>query len=114
MYRAGKDGSLNELCSECLRKLELCLEHDVRICREQSAAVVSSVFGSSSGSGDKPPAAPGDLLLLPPDLVLKLAALSILPSYSLRQLGECHEGYARNGEVFQHKESALNFTGKVY
>jgi len=64
--------------------------------KEQSATVFSRVV-SSSGEGDLPTATAD--VLLPPDLVLKLTALSILSSYSLRQLGKHYKSYCRKMQL---------------
>ena len=84
--RAVKDESLKDLCSSSLKKFEQCLDHDDQAVGENSTLLVSNIFSPSS---EENPAGSSGLgnLLLPPDLVLKLTALSILPSYSLRQLG---------------------------
>ncbi len=83
LYRAGKNEVLNNTCSSNLKKFEICLEQDDHTFRESVSSVVSNIFSLSSETN-----CTSGSFLLPPDLLLKVSALSILPSYSLRQLGK--------------------------
>ena len=75
------DKNFSKLCEETLENFRQCLEYDLQVFKENCNNTLSSIL-----FGKKRSTAP-DKVLLPQDVLLKLAALSILPSYSLRQLG---------------------------
>jgi hypothetical protein len=80
---SGSEGKLlNVLCQETLDSFKQCLEYDLQTFRECSGVRISRVLSGEGQDGTGTEA-----ILLPPDVLLKLAALSILPSHSLRQLG---------------------------
>ena len=73
---------LATLCEETLESFKYCLEYDLQSFRESAEERVNGIlFGAKSYRGT------AESVLLPPDLLLKVTALSILPSHSLRQLG---------------------------
>ncbi len=74
---------LGMLCEETLESFKYCLEYDLQSFQESAEERVDGILsGIESCHGGSAESA-----LLPPDLLLKVTALSILPSHSLRQLG---------------------------
>lgn len=78
---SSEDKHLGTLCQETLDGFKQCLEYDLQTFKENSDNRVASIL-----SGEKCDAA-SEEVLFPPDVLLKLTALSILSSHSLRQLG---------------------------
>ena len=78
----GQEKPLGTLCEETLENFKYCLEYDLQSFRESAEERINGIL-----SGVKTYRRGADSVLLPPDLLLKVTALSILPSHSLRQLG---------------------------
>lgn len=77
-----EDKSLGNLCQETLDTFKQCLECDLQTFREEAEDRVACILSGKECS------AASERTLLPPDVVLKLTALAISPSHSLRQLGQ--------------------------
>ena len=75
---------LSTLCQETLDSFKQCLEYDLQTFKEDSDSRISRIL-SAEGPDT---ASTTNEILLPPDVLLKLTALSILPSHSLRVLGK--------------------------
>ena len=83
LFRAtnSQDKSLGKLCEETLESFRQCLEYDLQTFKEGSDNRISNLLSGESCD------VTADEILLPPDVLLKLIALCILPSHSLRELG---------------------------
>lgn len=78
---SSQEKPLGTLCEETLDSFKECLHYDLQTFKENSEKRISSIL-----SGEHPDTSSAEVLL-PPDVLLKLVALSILPSHCLRQLG---------------------------
>lgn len=83
VYRSpvSPSNSLSKLCEDTLESLKQCLDANLEALREGLDERVGHVLSGKSHSAGE-----GDVVLQP-DVLIKLTALAILPSYSLRQLG---------------------------
>lgn len=84
--RSASEDDLAKLCEGVINCLDECLNYDLQVfedtCSERALTAVKE------GEGQERVVVPLDsLACLPSDLLLKLSALSILPSHSLRLQG---------------------------
>ncbi len=91
--RPRPEEDLSSLCEQVVHNLEECLGYDLQLfqdtCQSRAeAALAGSLLQTEEGAGDVGTRSMVDgLMCLSSDLVLKLAALSILPSHTLRIQG---------------------------
>ena len=90
LCRSGKLGPsesvLVNLCDQVVSRLAACLDYDFILYQESCSDKVQSGLGLEEGRSRHPGI--NNLACFSDDVLLKLTAMSILPSYSLRSLGQ--------------------------
>jgi len=82
---ATNERDMDQLCTAILTSFDDCLSNDLSLLRETAGSRVSPALGVSPDHKGQSPEC------LSYDLILKMCALAVLSSHTLRSLGkECH------------------------